>query len=378
MYWQAKDPAKPKGRTRYFQTFNDPKTGRQKTVSVTLDKLSPAAKREAQALLDEKIRRIMSEAGKPQALTLGELVKKYSAYQRASFKESTCIQNEMHLVKITRALGEHTPASTLTAGRIVEALNASGQSATWKNEKLRHVKQLIRWAYSQEYVESNDFIERIPRWPEPSARAKAAEKYLESAELAALLDAMKHERWRLLTQFLALSGLRIGEAMALDLADLDMEARVIRVTKTYAINARTVTSTKTESSAREVYMRRELLAVCFQVHATAIEQARRRSYSPVFAFSNDDGGRISYEAYAKYFRTVAEAVIGRRLSVHSLRHTFTSLMAEAGVPLDVISRQLGHHDSKITKDIYMHITRRMAEQDAKKLESVELMRPSEK
>jgi integrase len=44
------------------------------------------------------------------------------------------------------------------------------------------------------------------------------------------------------------------------------------------------------------------------------------------------------------------------LTPHSLRHTHTSLLAEAGVPLEAIKERLGHGDDEITERIYLHIT----------------------
>ena len=41
---------------------------------------------------------------------------------------------------------------------------------------------------------------------------------------------------------------------------------------------------------------------------------------------------------------------------HSLRHTHTSLLAEAGVDLDEIMDRLGHQDDATTRNIYLHIT----------------------
>ena len=58
------------------------------------------------------------------------------------------------------------------------------------------------------------------------------------------------------------------------------------------------------------------------------------------------------------------------MQIHSLRHTYTSLMAEAGVPIETISRQLGHADSKVTRDIYMHVTERIKQADNERLEAV--------
>lgn len=371
MYSQSLDKNKPKGRTRFFESYRDKVNGKKRTVSVVMDKNTAATRQAAQEILLEKIRQAAAAAGSPESITLGELIRKYNAYQAASFKPSTCLQNQMHMVKIERALGSGTLVKDLTAGRIVEALNSFKESATWKNEKLRHIKALIRWAYYHEYVENKDFIERIQRWPEPSAREKIQDKFMERDELKALCAGMVEERWALLTRFLALSGLRIGEAIALHISDLDFKQRKIKVTKSYALNIHEVTTTKTGSSTREVYMRRELFDLCRTIRQLALRQANVYGYPPRLLFADlETGGYMKYESYAKYFRENTKKILGRQLGVHSLRHTFTSLMAENNVPLDVISRQLGHHDSQITRDIYFHVTRKLAEQDAEQLEAV--------
>ena len=55
-----------------------------------------------------------------------------------------------------------------------------------------------------------------------------------------------------------------------------------------------------------------------------------------------------------------------------MRHTMTSLFAEAGVPLDTIARRLGHHDSKLTRDIYLHCTKTQIEKDQDAVREIKL------
>ncbi|MFJ7978435.1 tyrosine-type recombinase/integrase [Peribacillus sp. NPDC096379] len=45
-----------------------------------------------------------------------------------------------------------------------------------------------------------------------------------------------------------------------------------------------------------------------------------------------------------------------KLKPHSLRHTHTSLLAEAKVALEQTMDRLGHSDDQITKNVYLHIT----------------------
>ena len=82
---------------------------------------------------------------------------------------------------------------------------------------------------------------------------------------------------------------------------------------------------------------------------------------------------MHYVAYSKYFRDHVEKVIGHPLPVHSLRHTYTSLMAEAGIPIETISRQLGHANSSVTREIYMHVTDKMRKADNERLDAVKIL-----
>ncbi|MBM7663283.1 integrase [Bacillus mesophilus] len=49
----------------------------------------------------------------------------------------------------------------------------------------------------------------------------------------------------------------------------------------------------------------------------------------------------------------------KKYNPHSLRHTHTSLLAEAGVDIEEIMERLGHSDEKTTRTIYLHVTSEM-------------------
>ena len=82
---------------------------------------------------------------------------------------------------------------------------------------------------------------------------------------------------------------------------------------------------------------------------------------------------MHYYDYAKYLREVSKRVIGREITPHTLRHTHVSLLAEAGVPLETISRRLGHSGSKVTKEVYLHVTKRLEEQDRERISNTSLL-----
>lgn len=364
------------GKYRYAERYRDHLTGKQREVSVTLAKDTNAARKEASMLLQQKIAE--ASAHSSDQIRLKELCERFVKHQYEQHKASTAMQDEMHLVAVQKLIGPDAIVSRITTEIITDALRRSGKTATWKNQKIRHIQLLWRWAYRQGYVDSTTVIDRLERLPEPSSRQKVIDKYMESEDLKAVLSDMAESKdcntmYLLLTETLALTGMRIGEAIALKVSDIDFEKEEITIDKTYAINVRTVQSTKTETSDRVIYMREEL-----REHMALIV-ARQKQMQIAYGFRTDilfpwtDGGYMHYEAYSKYFRDHTKKVLGHPLKVHSLRHTYTSLMAEAGVPIEVISRQLGHADSRITRDIYMHITEKVKKADKSRLESIKLL-----
>ncbi|MCY8961767.1 tyrosine-type recombinase/integrase [Bacillus atrophaeus] len=56
-------------------------------------------------------------------------------------------------------------------------------------------------------------------------------------------------------------------------------------------------------------------------------------------------------------RLLRIAELNSKLTPHSLRHTHTSLLAQAGVSLPQIMERLGHKDEDTTKNVYLHVTK---------------------
>jgi integrase len=65
-------------------------------------------------------------------------------------------------------------------------------------------------------------------------------------------------------------------------------------------------------------------------------------------------------------RLLRMAGLNPDLTPNSLRHTHTSLLAEAGVSLEQIMDRLGHTDDQITKNVYLHVTQEMKKEASQK------------
>lgn len=339
-----------------------------KTVSVTYDRNTPQSRKMAQRALDERIRQMTDNAGD---YTLGEVVDAYLAEQRVTVKESTYRTGVAVMGKIAGMLGRDIKAEALTAGYIRQRLLACDPTHEARNNHITRIKSLIKWAYANDMVSSPAAADKLMRFKTDSHRVKIQDKFMDSTELRKVLDAMDDDCFRLVTEFLALSGLRIGEALALTVDDIDDE---IHVTKTYNHGSQCTSSTKTSASTRNVHIQPELKRNIKALSALMLERKLLTGHTDCDLFLvNTRGKHLLYMTYRMYLEDVTERVIGRRLSPHSLRHTHASLLFEKSLPLDVISRRLGHEDSSITREIYTHVTENLRQKDADLIDSAHIL-----
>lgn len=348
------------GKYRAQERYTDPITGRSKTISVTMRTNTPQSRKKAATALSARLEGILSAQSTD--IALRRLCDLYLTAQERTVKPSTYARNSYAMNSLCRIIGEDALVSRLTAGYIKARLLDTGEAPGTLNERIKRLKALLRWGYQNDLIES-DMTGKLSVFHDIPHADKIADKFMTASEYHQVIDGMDRNDYKLLTQFLVLSGLRYGECAALDKSDVDLSRRYITVSKTYDSETKTVTSAKTETSIRRVYIQDELLPVCQQINVLMGERKILHGCRSAAFFHDPHGRIISYYTYAKYLRTCTARTLGRQITPHTLRHTHASLMFEAGVPLDVISRRLGHKTSKVTRDIYVHITDELQRRD---------------
>ena len=349
----------PSGNVRFAERYEDPMTGKIRTVSCTLEKDTRVTRKAAAQILEEKIQERLAASPSPdKKLTLSGLIERYREDQQRTVTASTYSRNVFATKRLMDILGSDTLVSKLNAGYVRKKFGETGDENGTLNERLTRLKALIRWGYKNDYITDIRWLDKLDKAPDPEKKERLQDKFLEGDELKKLLAGMTVPQWRLMTAFLALSGLRVGEAIALDMEDVDCQDRTIHVTKTWDTNNKLETSAKTLSSSRDVYMQDELLDLCRKVKAFTLSENLRNGCRSSLFFCDLNGDHVAYTAYNKYLKENALRTLGREVTPHALRHTHVALMAEAHVELEIISRRLGHKTSKVTRDIYYHVTKR--------------------
>lgn len=361
------------GKFKFREQYTDPLTGKNKTVNITLEKNTAATRRLA---LEELTKKIKKKQGKVEDITLEQLIEKYEAYQKQTVKQSTSSRNHYACIALKEMLGKDILVNQLTAQYVKEHFLESGRSACTLNESRARFCALIRWGYENDYIKDISFLDKFKPFKDIPHRQKIQDKFLEAEEVKKLLDAMDGcWTWKYFTEFLVLSGLRFGEAAALTYSDIDYENKLIHVTKTYDSINKVTTSTKTECSCRDVYMQPELEAVLHRASVFMKEQQLLKGYHnpDKLFFLTTVGTHANYPAYNKYLSVTSLKVLGRKITPHTLRHTHASLLLENEVSIDAISRRLGHENSKVTREIYLHVTEKLKEKDNEQIKAVNII-----
>lgn len=212
-------------------------------------------------------------------------------------------------------------------------------------------------------------------------------KYLEKEELALFLRTAKEQgldRDYEIFLTLAYSGIRVGELCALMWKDLSFKDYTLSVTKTY-YNPRNIIKEyqllppKTKKSKRTIELDPIVLKELERLKAKQNELKilnRNIYYDKDFVFAKTG----SYLGYPELIKTIQNRMtrllklsgLNLTLTPHTLRHTHTSLLAEAGVGIHEIMERLGHIEDDITKRVYLHVTKTMKTEASKKFG--ELMR----
>ncbi|HXB27475.1 MAG TPA: site-specific integrase [Gemmatimonadaceae bacterium] len=244
--------------------------------------------------------------------------------------------------------GRETPLGELTRGAMLEyrtARRRAGCSGSTLNRDLSGVQSFLRWAEDEAGFAVPHF--RMPKEREPEGR----ERWLDAGEVAALETATGPDWWPLFAS-LIYTGLRIGEALGLEWADVRLSERRIRV---HEKGGRRL---KTASSQRDVPIAAPLAAVLEQ-HRTRV---RSGPADAVFPSPYGDYWR----ALHRFQRCVRGAKIAPA-TIHDLRHTFGVHCAQAGVPLPRLQKLMGHASPVMTMRYMKHAPESYFAEDAARL-----------
>lgn len=168
-------------------------------------------------------------------------------------------------------------------------------------------------------------------------------------EFNLFIKGFDNEIYKQFFNLLFFTGVRPGEAMALQFSDL--KNGYINISKTMNEHGkREITTPKTYSSIRNVKIDKKL-----EKDLLRLKEIYKKSY-PI----NDDlfifGGKkpLSPTTINRYKLKACEKSGIRPITLHQFRHSHATLLLNKGIMVNEVSRRLGHSKTSTTLDIYSH------------------------
>lgn len=199
--------------------------------------------------------------------------------------------------------------------------------------------------------------------PTASRRADGRDeaRHLTPAEVRRVLDAAAGTRYAAPLSLIAATGLRRGEALAVRWIDVNLDAGTLAVTGTLGRGSGKLerTSPKSVRSRRTLALTPGVVAVLRRQRIAQLEakmKAGSRWVDTGYVFTTEIGTPIDPRNVLREFVAAVDraGIDGDGVGLHTLRHSAATAMLDAGVPLHVVSRLLGHSSVAITGDVYGH------------------------
>lgn len=212
--------------------------------------------------------------------------------------------------------------------------------------KLSAVRSLFRYLIREELVQTNP----VKNTTSPRLDRRLPE-FLTADEMARIIESPDisnpfGQRDRALLELLYASGLRVSELVGLNVENVDMDTREIRVWG--------------KGSKERITLMGEPALKALQAYLTEGRQSLSGKKATNALFINRYGTRLTERSVQELLDKYAQAVgIAKKIHPHMVRHTFATHLLDGGADLRVVQELLGHASLSSTQ-IYTHVSKSQA------------------
>lgn len=217
----------------------------------------------------------------------------------------------------------------LMIDNFIDTLSLKSYKPKTIKNKIVVIRSFIKFLYAKNLIDIRPEAIEIPRTVEVEAN------FLDEEEQLALIKSARNLRDKALIMTILSSGLRASEI--LNLKEDDLYRRSLIVSRGKGGKPRvTFIDPLTEKSIREYHHKREV--------------------DSVFVFTNSFGKPLSRQYLSRMIsETALRAGIKKRVSAHTLRHSFATNMLRKGARIEDVQPLMGHSNISTTR-LYMHFT----------------------
>lgn len=319
---------------------------------------------EAKQARKEYIRQEQSGRLLRRELTVREYAMKWLPLYKSGVSEKCYNDYAKQLEALFPFIGDkHLAQVTVDDAAAVWKHYAGYSASTIKRARMLYIA-LFDTAIENELCFKNPFKSKFTQPPRGSAGSHRAL----SQEEVDLILRVPH-RFQLAVLVMLYAGLRRGEVLALSSDDIDMAAGLIHVNKAvrYDSNQPILSDPKTEAGVRSVPIL-SALRPFLAGHVGLIAPSSSGTMMSEVAF------RRAWQSYIAALSSAACHPVNIR--PHDLRHTFCTMLVDAGVPLKQAMAWLGHADEKMIMRVYDHVHAERTRASVQQVEQLLASRPA--
>ena len=378
--WIEERQSKKGTRYKYCERFELP-NGEIRKVSVIFNTNSSHARKQATIELQRKYEQAVKEIDINKVVTYYDVAMSWLKHTEPTVKRSTHINHTIYVNKIFTYIDKSLPIASLTAVTLEDVLHKvyyeENLSYSYTRATFTTMKAIYKHAKRKKLIPSLIDFEDIEIKKKPFSHsdiAKKQNKFLDAVELKETLMQLSKidSRISLLFEFVSLTGLRIGELLALRYSDYDKENATININGTIQYDYKNSSEIK-RGTPKNIYSVRDISlsdrAVSI-LDSIMLENKRRSLWfegyiDHGYIFTSSRGNPYDIQFLNRRLKGVH--IEGKHLTTHIFRHTHISMLAELGVPLKTIMQRVGHNDPNTTLSIYTHVTKSMHDDVINKL-----------
>lgn len=349
-----------KGNFKFVESYKDPYSGKYKRISITYEKNTSATRKQAQKELSDKIHKAINKGSHT---TYNEAIEVY--LNSIEVKQTTLLFKSKTFKRMAKFFDDGNMYIDMVTSAYIRKFYME-ENVYISRCDMDTLKIFFNWCYKNEYINIRVFDKVTLKEQRHNPNYKKV--FFEKEEIVDILSRLDKRTsytgrlTRCVVEFITLTGLRIGEVVALNYSDLS--DGILSINKSFS-KERIMTTPKSKKSVRDVALNSRALQIISEVKLLK----RIHKIESDLIFPGGDGTFLHTDALI-YNLKVCNITPAR---LHIFRHTHASILAENGVPLETIQRRLGHENDKITKEIYIHMTERMKVKDNELFKNLEIL-----
>ena len=285
-------------------------------------------------------------------IPFGRLAEEFIETAKTRLKPTTWRGYE-HLIKLHLRCWKNIYLKDFTKPQITKLLLAKQEQGLNTNNLRICISAVFQFAVERELLQANP-AHNLGKAVRNNTIPKKQAQALPKAERDRFLDVAKEAKSPYYVFYLALfkAGLRLGEALALAVEDINWQTNQIHVCRN--LTHKEWGSPKSNRT-RLVNMSPQLAETLRQYCATLRKVCKLSPETIHLVFGDKYGRPINPDLARVEFHALLEEAGVRKIRLQNCRHTFASILLTEGANIFFVMRQLGHADVKLTCNLYGHL-----------------------